>query len=119
MSSTKHFIQDRTALLLVSVNAFLALAAAVLIALKLDASKGTVNYIVSFRSSLGFDGYTQGTVWDMASFVVAAGLILIIGLILSYRTYPIKRELSLAVLTLTIPLLILIILVSNALLLLR
>lgn len=119
MSSTKHFIQDRTALLLVSVNAFLALAAMVLIGLKLDASKGTVNYIVSFRSSLGFDGYTQGTVWDVASFMVAAGLIFLIGLTLSYRTYPIKRELSLAVLTLTVPLLVLVIIVSNALLLLR
>ncbi|QQS19154.1 hypothetical protein IPL68_03925 [Candidatus Saccharibacteria bacterium] len=67
MSSHKHFIQDRSALLLVSLNTFLALAAIVLVALKLDSSKGTVNYIVSFRSSLGFDGYTQGTAWDVVS----------------------------------------------------
>ncbi|QQS20368.1 hypothetical protein IPL85_02905 [Candidatus Saccharibacteria bacterium] len=119
MSSTKHFIQDRTALLLVSVNAFLTLAAIVLVALKLEASKGTTNYIVSFRSSLGFDGYTQGTGLDVASFMAAAVVLFFIGLILSYRTYPIKRELSLAVLSLTVPLLLLVIIVSNALLLLR
>ncbi len=119
MSSQKHFIQDRSALLLVSLNAFLALAAVVLVALKLDSSKGTVNYIVSFRSSLGFDGYTQGTAWDIVSFMVAAVLIFTVGLALAYRTYKIKRELSLGVLALTLPLLVLLIIVSNALLLLR
>ena len=119
MSSQKHFIQDRLALLLVSLNAFLALAAVVLVALKLDSSKGTVNYIVSFRSSLGFDGYTQGTAWDIVSFMVAAVHIFAVGLALAYRTYKIKRELSLGVLALTLPLLVLLIIVSNALLLLR
>ena len=119
MSSQKHFIQDRTALLLVSVNTFLALSAVVLVALKLNASRGTASYIISYRSSLGIDGYTQGTVWDVGSFIVAAVLALLIGTVLGYRAYPIKRELSLAVLTLTVLLLVLVIIVSYALLLLR
>lgn len=119
MTTTRHFIQDRTALLLVSVNAFLALAEVVLISLKLNASNGTVNFIISYRASLGIDSYTQGTFWDIMSFIVAAVLFLAFGLILAYRTYHIKRELSLAVLILTIPLLLFLIIVSNALLMLR
>lgn len=119
MSAKKTFLQDRSTLLLVSINSFLALAATVLIALKLNASKGTASYIVSYRSSLGIDGYTQGTFWDISSLIVAAWLVLLLGVILSYRTYQIRRELSLAVLSLTMPLLVLLIIVSNALLLLR
>lgn len=119
MSTPKHFLQDRSTLLLVSIDTFLCLAAVVLIALKLTASRGTANYIISYRSSLGIDGYTQGTARDIASFMVAAVLILAMGIFLSYRTYKIRRELSLAVLALTIPLLLLVIIVSNALLFLR
>ena len=119
MTGKKHFIQDRSALLLVSTNAFLALAAVVLISLKLNASKGTVNYIVSYRASLGIDSYAQGTFWDIMSFIVAAALILTLSVLLAVRTYHIKRELSMAVLILTFPLLVLLIIVTNALLILR
>ena len=119
MTGKKHFIQDRSTLLLVSVNAFLTLAAVVLISLKLNASKGTVNYIVSYRASLGIDSYAQGTFWDIMSFIVAAVLILVMGIVLAYRTYHIKRELSVGVLVRTVPLLVLLIIVSNALLILR
>ncbi len=119
MTDTKHFIQDRTALLLVSANSFLALAAVVLVLLKVNATKGTVNYIISYRASLGIDGYTQGGVWDIMSFVAAALIFLVIAIFLGYRTYRIRRELSLVILALTLPLLVLLIIVSNALLFLR
>lgn len=119
MTGSKHFIQDRTALLLVSANGFLALAAVVLIGLKLSAAQGTINYIVSYRASLGIDSYSQGTVWDIVSFIAAAVTIFTISLLLGYRTYKINRQLSLTVLVLTLPLLVLLIIVSNALLILR
>ncbi len=119
MSTPTHFIQDRTALLLLSLNAFLTLVASVLIGLKLHATKGTASYIISYRASLGIDGYMQGTIWDIASFIVAAILIFTLGVVLAQRVYVIKRELSLAVLALTVPLLALLIIVSNALLVLR
>jgi len=119
MAVGKHFFQDRSALLLVSINVFLALVAIVLIALKMNATKGTVNYVISYRSSLGIDGYTTGTMWDVSSFIVAAVLILSFGMVLGYRVYNIRRELSLAVLALTVPLLVLLIIVSKALLFLR
>lgn len=119
MAVTKRFIEDRSALLLVSINAFLALVACVLVFLKINASKGTANYIISYRSSLGIDGYTQGTVWDIASFMVAAVLILAVGFVLAVRVYRIQRALSVGVLGLTTFLLLLLIVVSNALLILR
>lgn len=119
MATGKRFIEDRSALLLVSIDSFLALVASVLILLKINATKGTANYIISYRSSLGIDGYTQGTVWDVVSFLVAALLLLGLGLALSYRAYRIRRELAIGVLALTAFLLVLLIVVSNALLMLR
>ena len=119
MATQKHFLQDRTALLLVSSTAFLTLAAIVLILLKLDSGQGTSNYIISYRASLGIDRYATGTIKDILSFVVAALLIFTVGVVLGYRTYPVRRELSIAVLALTVPLLLFLIVVSNALLVLR
>ena len=119
MASQKHFLQDRTALLLVSGVAFLAVTAVVLVLLKLGGGQGASNFIVSYRATAGIDRYTTGTSRDVLSFVVAAVLFLGIGLALAYRSYRVKRELSLVVLALTIPLLLFLIVVSNALLVLR
>jgi hypothetical protein len=119
MATQRHFLQDRTALLLVSAGAFLMLAAIVLILLKLGNGQGTGNYIISYRASVGIDRYTTGTVTDILAFVAAALLIFMVGTILGYRTYPVRRELSLAILVLTLPLLLFLIVVSNALLVLR
>lgn len=119
MATNKHFLQDRTALLLVSGAAFLTLTTVVLILLKLSAGQSTSNYIVSYRASLGIDRYTTGTVKDIFSFMVAALLIFGLSLTLSFRAYKVKRELSLVVLALSFPLLLFLIVVSNALLVLR
>jgi hypothetical protein len=119
MATHKHFLQDRTALLLVSGMAFLTLAAVVLILLKLGSGQGTSNYIVSYRASLGIDRYATGTVRDIVSFAVAAVLISGLSLTLAYKSYPVRRELSLVVLSLSLPLLLFLIVVSNALLVLR
>jgi hypothetical protein len=119
MAVQKHFLQDRTALLLVSGMAFLTLTSVVLILLKLGNGQGTSNYIVSYRASLGIERYATGTYKDILAFVVAAVLIFTTGTVLSYRTYKVRRELSLVVLVLTIPLLLFLIVVSNALLVLR
>lgn len=119
MASQKHFLHDRTALLLLSGTAFLTLVAVVLIMLKLGGGQGTTNYIVSYRDNLGIDRYTTGTSLDIVSFAVAAVLICATGVVLAYRSYAVKRELSLTVLALTVPLLLFVIIVSNALLVLR
>lgn len=113
---SKHFLQDRTALLLVSGTAFLTLLAITLILLKLDSGRGNSNYVVWYRPSLGIGRYGLGTARDILSFVAAAVLIFATSLVLAYRSYAVRRELSLAVLSLTVPLLLFLIVVSNALL---
>lgn len=119
MAAKKHFLQDRTTLLLSSGNVLLAFIAVVLTLLKLGASQGSTNYIVSYRANLGIDKYTTGTVWDIAGFIGFALVICALSIILAYRTYPLKRELSLVILGLTIALLAFLIVVANALLVLR
>lgn len=119
MSSQKHFFQDRTALLLVGANAFAMLSAATLVLLKLGSNQGTTNFIVSYRSSLGINAFKTGTLMDIVSFIVFAVLVFAISMVLGYRTYRLKRELSLTILGLTLPLLIFLTVVANALLVLR
>lgn len=119
MATKQHFLQDRTALLLVSGLAFLTVLTVILILLKLGGGQGTSDYIVSYRTSLGINRYTTGTVRDILSLIVAAVLIFGTSLTIAYRSYRIRRELSLTVLVLTVPLLVFLIVVSNALLVLR
>ena len=119
MAAKQHFLQDRTALLLVSGLAFLTLLTVILILLKLGGGQGTGDYIVSYRTSLGINRYTTGTVRDILSLIVAAVMIFATSLTIAYRSYRIRRELSLTVLALTIPLLIFLMVVSYLLLALR
>lgn len=119
MASQKHFLQDRTALLLVSGNTFLTLVASAVVLLKLSSNQGASNFIVSYRSSLGINAFKTGAMSDIVSFILFALLIFTIGLVLSYRTYRLKRELSLAILGLTLPLLLFLIVIANSLLVLR
>ncbi len=119
MTANKHFFQDRTTLLLVSIMLFLTLVAVALVLLRLGSAPGTGNYIVAYRASLGIDRYTTGTISDVLSFVVAALLISSVSLTLAYRSYRVRRELSMTVLGLTIGLLLFLIFVSNSLLMLR
>jgi hypothetical protein len=119
MASQKHFLQDRTALLLVSGTAFLALISVILILLKLGNGRGSATYFMAYRPSLGIDRYVPGTTQDIWAFMVAAVLIFAVGVVMSYRSYSVKRELALTILALNIPLLLFLIVVSNALLVLR
>ncbi|HSX06115.1 MAG TPA: hypothetical protein VLG92_00135 [Candidatus Saccharimonadia bacterium] len=119
MATNKHFLQDRTTLLLVSIMSFLALAAVALILLRIGSVPSGGNYIVSYRASLGIDRYTTGTLGDVLGFVAAAILLFGMSLVLAYRSYRVRRELSMVVLALTIVLLLFLIFVSNSLLVLR
>ena len=119
MSKNRQYFRDRTALVLVSAGLSLTLANTVLIGLKMTATRGTSSYIVAYRSNLGLDRYTSGTAWDILGFVAAALLIFAFSIVLSYRVYGIKRELSVGILSLSAFLLVLLMVVSNALLVLR
>jgi hypothetical protein len=116
-TSKKHF-HDHLVLLLLSINAFLAIAGSIFILLRLSTSHGT-SYIVQYRPSLGADAFKQGSVIDLLSFIVFALLVLAAHTILSLRAYNIHRQLALTILSLGVLLLVLTIIVSNALLMLR
>ena len=118
MAPPKKYYHDHLVLLLLSVNAFLALAGSIFILLKLATSHGN-SYIVQYRPSLGVNSYKSGGVADSLSFIAFAILVLVTCIMLSLRAYRIHRQLAISILSLGILLLVLTIIVSNALLVLR
>jgi hypothetical protein len=118
MPAQKNYFRDRTVLVLLTVNIFLTLLASVWVLLRLSAGHGS-SYIVQFRPSLGINAYTPGSLVDLLSFIVFAFLIFVFQFLLSMHSYRIHRQLSIAILSLGVLLLILTIIVSNALLVLH
>ena len=118
--STKYF-HDRLILLLLSTNVFLAFFASILVLLRLSSTHGSV-YIVQCRdcsNPAALDKFAYGGVTQILSFIGFALLVLLVHVMLSLRAYHIHRQLSVAILSLSLILLILAIIVSNALLVLR
>jgi hypothetical protein len=118
MSGEKKYFHDHLVLLLLSLNAFLAVAGSIFILLRLSTSHGT-SYIVQYRSSLGVNAFQTGTVVQLIIFVAFAALALAVHTMLSLRAYKIHRQLAITILSLGILLLILGVIISNALLALR
>jgi hypothetical protein len=118
MATSKKYFHDHFVLLLLSVNAFLAVAGSIFILLRLSTSHGN-GYIVQYRSSLGINAFKTGSVVDLLSFIAFAALVLAVHTFLSLRAYQIHRQLAIAILSLGILLLTLTIIISNALLVLR
>lgn len=118
MATPKKYFHDHLVLLLLSINAFLAIAGSIFILVRLSTSHGT-GYIVQYRSSLGINAFKTGSVVELLSFAVFALLVLVIHTSLSLRVYKIHRQPAIAVLALGILLLVLAIIISNALLTLR
>lgn len=118
MATTKNYFHDHLVLLLLSVNAFLAVAGSVFILLRLSTGNGT-GYIVQYRASLGISAFKTGRILDLLSFIAFAILVLAVHTLLSVRAYKIHRQLSITILGLGILLLALTIIISNALLVLH
>ena len=115
---TKKYFHDHFVLLLLSINAFLAVAGSIFVLVRLNSSHGT-SYIVQYRPSLGADAFQTGSVTDLISFVGFAVVVFAIHTILSHRVYPIRRQLAITILGLGVLLLVLMVIVANALLSLR
>lgn len=117
MATEKKYFHDKLVLLLLSTNTFLAILSAILLLLRLGNS--SPNYrIIQYRSDLGLSAFKNGTALSLYAFIVFVWLTLIIGAILSYRTYHIKRDYSIIVLGLGLLLIVLSMIVSNALIVL-
>jgi hypothetical protein len=118
MTAAKSYFQDRLVLLLISVNSFLAFLATLLILFRVGSGGGS-GYIVQYRANLGISAFKTGSAVSLLAFIVFAVIVLLANAVLSWRAYPIRRQLSVAILGLGIVLLLLCIIVSNALLSLR
>lgn len=114
----KKYLHDKLILLLVSLNVFLMLLCISLILLRLGAGQG-VGYIVQYRANLGFSAFKTGSVAGILDFIGFALVLCVMNIVLSVRTYHLRRELSIVVLGLGALVLLLATIVSNALLVLR
>lgn len=115
----KNYLHDKLILLLLSANIFLAFLCAVLIFLRLNVGQGAEGYIIEYRSNLGISAFRVGGIAGLLSFAGFAIGLAVINVVLSVRTYRIRRELSISVLIAGILVLLLAIIVSNALMVLH
>jgi hypothetical protein len=118
MATPKKYFQDHLILLLLSINAFVVFSNIALILAKLSSGHGS-SYIVQYRPSLGINAFQAGGVSDLLSFIIFALLVLGVHITLSLRTYDVNRHVAIVILTLSIVLLLLSTIISNALLGLR
>jgi hypothetical protein len=121
MVSPKTYFHDHLVMLLLSVNAFLALGGSLFILLSLESGHSN-SYIIQCRdcsNAAAVSRFTNGSVSGLLAFVVFAVLVLAAHTILSLRAYKIHRQLAIAILALGVLLLTLTVIVSNALLVLR
>jgi hypothetical protein len=121
MAVPKKYFHDHLVMLLLSVNAFLAVGGGLFILLSLGSSHSN-GYIIQCRdcsNPAAANKFTNGSVTGLLGFVVFAALALTANIVLSLRAYKIHRQLAIAILALGIVLLALMIIVSNALLVLR
>lgn len=117
MSSPKKYLQDKTVLLLISINAFLAVMIVLVILLRLDFNK-TGGYIVGFRPILGFDAYKKGSISDFFSLALFGLIAAVLHTWLSAKIYHMRRYVAVAVLGVGTLLLVLTLIVSYSLLML-
>lgn len=121
MASPKTYFHDHLVMLLLSINAFLAIGGALFLLLSLGSGHSN-GYIIQCRdcsNPAAVNKFTNGGVSGLLSFVLFAILVLAAHSALSYRAYPIHRQLAVTILGLGLLLLVLMIIVSNALLVLR
>jgi len=121
MANPKQYFHDHFVLLLLSVNAFLAVAGSIFVLVSLSSGHSTT-YIVQCRDCSNPDAvnkFTNGSVVNLLSFVVFMLLVLATHAILSFRTYRIHRQAAIFILSLGILLLLMSIIVANSLLVLR
>lgn len=115
----KKYFYDKIVLLLLSILVFLVVVTILSVLIRISAGSTGTDYFIEYRSSAGISAFQTGDIVAVMSFVVFVFLTFAICAVLSMRTFRIKRELSLLVLSLGIVLTLVAAIVSNALLALR
>jgi hypothetical protein len=106
MATEKKYFHDKLVLLILSTNIFLAILSTLIITLKLGSSSPNF-HIIQYRSDLGLSAFKNGTALSLYAFIVFIWLSLIINAILSYKTYHLRRDYSIIVLSLGLLLIVL------------
>jgi hypothetical protein len=115
----KKYFYDKIVLLLLSILSFLVVITVLSVLIRITAGQGSGDYFIEYRSNAGISAFQTGDLMAVLSFIAFVGVTLIISVVLSMKSYRIKREISLIVLALGIVLTLVAAIVSNALLALR
>lgn len=120
MSSNKKFFYDKLVLSILSALIFVAIATIISIVLRLGSGQGISEYYTEYRQgpshSIRGDFSPTGNVWSMLQFVWFSLLVVVVTAVLSFKTYRIKREIAVVILSLGVLLVLLAMIVSNVLL---
>ncbi len=116
MTVPKKYFHDRVILLLLSTNVALCLVAVIWILFNLGDNNAN-GYIVQYRGNLGLNAFKSGSAMTFVSFMLFAVFTTVFNAILSVRVFRVRRGFSVGVLAMSMLLLGLVIIVSNALLL--
>ncbi|MET1033076.1 MAG: hypothetical protein ABWX94_01100 [Candidatus Saccharimonadales bacterium] len=116
MHIPKNYLHDKFVLLLISANVFLTFLCIALILLRGGIGQDVDGYIVEYRANLGLSAFQKGSIIHILSFIVFVLVMLATNILISVRTYHLRRALSLTVLGLGVLVLLLAVIVSNALL---
>lgn len=116
MHIPKKYLHDKFVLLLASSNIFLAFLCTILILLRGGLGQGVDGYIVQFRANLGLSAYQKGDFIHILSFILFVLVVVMLNILISIRVYPLRRALSLTLLSLGALVLLLAVIISNALL---
>jgi len=114
MEVPKRFLHDRLTLLLITAMAILVAIGVTMVLVRFDVSKNPTT-IVAYRPNISGSSYQSGKPIDIYSIPIFMVLSAIAAIILSMRTYSIKRYVSIFILTSNCFLLVLSIIVANAL----
>lgn len=117
MASEKKYFHDKLVLLLLSINGFLAIFGTIMLLLKLGNSSPDL-HIIQYRADLGLSAFKNGTSASLIAFIIFMWLVLVVNTVLSYRTYSLKRDYSIIVLSFGLLLIVLAMIVSDALIVL-
>ena len=118
MQVPKNYFRDKTVLALLSALLFLLVVVVLNIVVRVVTGDGT-DYFIQYRSNVGISAFRTAGLSDMLTFIWFGVVVAAFSVVLSIRTYHIKRQLSHVVLLFAVLLVLLSLIVSHSLLVLR
>lgn len=109
----KKYLNDKAVFFLLLANGLLMLLCLLFVLLKVDTNQGAA--LLSYRATLGLDGYVTGRPSESYSFALFAIIVTVVSTLLSIRLFTPRRFLAVAALSLNIVLLVFTLMVGSAL----